>query len=97
VSDCLGARTESEARTAPGQLGAAKTTLLLLDHSLSVVDFPRYKTGARLQFFFVLEKNIDEEGMVSHYLAGNPFSVGAHYGVSRCRPENRAMGVRCLH
>jgi hypothetical protein len=55
VSDCLGARTESEARTAPGQLGAAKTTLLL-DHSLSVVDFPRYKTGARLQVFFVLEK-----------------------------------------
>ena len=35
---------ESAARTAPGELGAAKTTLLLLlDHLLSV-DFPRYNS-----------------------------------------------------
>ena len=45
---------ERAARTAPGELGTAKTTLLL-DHKLSV-DFPRYKTGARPSILLCFRK-----------------------------------------
>ena len=58
---------ESAARTAPGELGAAKTTLLLLlllDHLLSV-DFPRYKTGSRPSILVCLRKKREKFGLHS--------------------------------